>query len=168
MNIMKGLIGIRKFGDFSQYKYGQYMLRFDDLRESAQALTDIRALNRWYVEYVRPATFHNVPTIETPNWTPNEATLQLLVFCRDKNGWLARVDFEEQMEYLKQDVVRVLREDFGDCVESITHDTVGDFHLGFKVTFFALSTTDRVRQLWELGRGVFTRFRSFTVSYLRS
>jgi hypothetical protein len=144
---------------------GEYLLRFDNIYDAIEAFFELRALNRWGVEFIPDIQFHNQGGIETPNWTVNETVLMICVFHRNQIGWVPTMKIAHLLQYTRTELFRLLEEEFGvDCVFELTEEAFGENHVAFKVSFASVTIADRVARRWVDGFAAFSQLPNQTVS----
>ena len=165
MNVMLRVAGVRKLIERGNAD-GEYLLRFDSIYDAIEAFFELRALNRWGVEFIPDIQFHNQGGIETPNWTVNESALMICVFQRNQNGWIPTIQTSHLAHVTRVDLVRMIEEEFGyGCVFEIDEEAFGEHHVAFKVSFASVTIADRVARRWADGFAGFSHIPNKTVRH---
>lgn len=151
VDVMGKVVGIRKLE-----QYNEYVIRFDDIRDAVAAYNEIKALNRWPVEFVKASYYHNIPGVETPFWTPNESAVVIHTFAANRSGFLASTDIATAVPDPKKELRKVLESQFGDCIQCMyEEETSGAHYISFKVIFYAVTMADTVAREWAHGCSVY-------------
>jgi hypothetical protein len=165
MNVMMRVAGVRKLIERGNAN-GEYLLRFDSIYDAIEAFFELRALNRWGVEFIPDIQFHNQGGIETPNWTANESVVMICVFQRNRNGLVPLMQVAHLVQFIRADLFRMLEDEFGfDCVFELLEEAFGEHHIAFKASFASVTIADRVARRWADGFAAFSQLPNQTVNF---